>query len=64
VSLRVYNVAGQLVKTLVDEEKTPGEHQVIWDGKNQQGDDVASGVYFYRLSISDFSDSRRMVLLK
>jgi hypothetical protein len=64
VSLRVYNLAGQLVKTLVDEEKAPGEHQVIWDGKNQQGDDVASGVYFYRLSVMNFSDSRRMVLLK
>ncbi len=64
VSLRVYNLAGQLVKTLVDEEKAPGEHQVIWDGKNQQGDEVASGVYFYRLSVMNFSDSRRMVLLK
>ena len=64
VSLRIYNVAGQLVKTLVDEDQSPGEHQVIWDGKNEQGDEVASGVYFYRLNVSDFSDSRRMVLLK
>jgi hypothetical protein len=64
VSLRVYNVAGQLVKTLVDEEKAPGEYRVIWNGKNQQGDDVASGVYFYRLNVSDYSDSKRMLLLK
>ncbi len=64
VSLRIYNVAGQLVKTLVDEEKAPGEYRVMWDGKNEQGDDVASGVYFYRLNVLDYSDSKRMLLLK
>lgn len=64
VSLNIYNVAGQVVRRLVDEEKTPGEHQVVWDGKNQQGEDVASGVYFYRLIVSDYSENKRMVLLR
>ncbi len=64
VALRVYNIAGQLVRTLVDEERSPGEHQVMWDGKNEQGEDVASGVYFYRLNVADYSENRRMVLLK
>ncbi len=64
VSLRIYNVAGQLVRTLVDEEESVGEHRVIWDGKNGEGKDVASGVYFYRLNVSDYSESKRMVLLK
>jgi hypothetical protein len=64
VSLRIYNITGQLVKTLVDEEKSPGEHQEIWTGKNEEGHDVASGVYFYRLEVPEYSKSRRMVLLK
>jgi hypothetical protein len=64
VSLKIYNVAGQVVKRLVDEEKAPGEHQVLWDGKNEQGEDVASGVYFYRLIVSDYSENKRMVLLR
>lgn len=64
VALKVYNVAGQLVRILVDEDRSPGEHQVMWDGKNERGEDVASGVYFYRLSVVDYSENRRMLLLK
>ncbi|MCK4403595.1 MAG: T9SS type A sorting domain-containing protein [candidate division Zixibacteria bacterium] len=64
VSLKIYNVAGQLVKTLVDEEKSPGEYQEMWNGKNEKNEDVASGMYFYKLKVSDYAETRKMVLLK
>jgi len=64
VSLKIYNVAGQLVKTLVDEEKFPGEYKKMWNGKNDKNEDVASGMYFYKLKISDYAETRKMVLLK
>ena len=59
VRLVVYNVAGQKIKTLVNEEQEAGYHECIWDGK-----DVASGIYFYRLQAGDFVQTRKMVLLK
>jgi len=64
VSLKIYNVVGQLVKTLVDEEKLPGEYEEMWDSKNEKNEEVASGVYFYKLKISDHVETKRMVLLK
>jgi len=64
VALRVYNVLGQLVRTLVNEPKESGIYEVIWDGKDQNGNEVASGVYFYQLQASDFTQTRKMVLLK
>jgi len=64
VSLKIYNVAGQLVKTLVDQEKFSGEYKEIWNGKNEENEDVASGVYFYKLKVSDYVETKKMVLLK
>ena len=66
VTLRVYNVAGQLVKTLVDEPQTPraGGFAVKWKGDNDAGNPVASSVYFYKLVTAGFSQTKKMVLLK
>jgi len=64
VGVKVYNVVGQLVKTLVDEVRSPGEYEVIWNGRNESDDQVASGVYFYKLRVSDFVETRKMVLLR
>ena len=64
VTLTVYNIRGQKVKTLVDEYQSAGEKQVIWDSTNDTGDKVASGVYFYRLQANELSEVRRMVFLK
>jgi hypothetical protein len=65
VSLKIYNVAGQLVKTLVSESQQPGFiHEVRWNGRSDSGNPVASGVYFYKLVTKDFSKTRKMVLLK
>jgi len=52
------------VKTLVDEEKEPGSYTVTWDGTDDRGVAVASGVYFFRLTAGHFSSTKRMVLMK
>ena len=64
VSLRIYDVAGRLVRVLVDERREAGHHTEIWDGKDNRGATVASGVYFYRLVAGDFVDTKKLVLLR
>jgi hypothetical protein len=64
VSLRVYDVNGRLVATLANREFPAGRHTMAWDGRNGKGEQVASGLYFYRLMAGDKSLSRKMVLLK
>ncbi|UCC80381.1 MAG: Omp28-related outer membrane protein [Candidatus Zixiibacteriota bacterium] len=64
VNLAVYNVTGSLVKTLVDGPLEAGIHSIVWDGKDNGGSDVSSGIYFYRLSDSSGESVRRMALLK
>ncbi|MEJ2722377.1 MAG: FlgD immunoglobulin-like domain containing protein [bacterium] len=64
VSLRVYDVKGRLVKTLVTDTKNAGRQTVTWDGTDNAGDRVGSGVYFYRLNAEGRVLTRKMVLLK
>jgi hypothetical protein len=64
VALQVYDVAGRLVRTLVDGLETPGEKRVTWNGLNSQGNRVATGVYFYRMTAAGFTKTRKMVLLQ
>jgi len=65
VTLRIYNVAGQLIRSLVNDVKAPGEvHIATWDGRNDAGQSVSSGVYFYKLVSGDFVQTKKMVLLK
>ena len=63
VRLDIYNSVGQRVRTLVDAWKTAGSHATVWDGRDDSGASLASGVYIYRLEAGDFSDSRKMVLI-
>lgn len=63
-SLKVYNILGQRVKTLVDEPKSPGIYYQTWDGKDEQGNKVSSGVYFYQLRAEGYNETKKMVLLK
>ena len=62
--LTIYNIIGQRVRTLVDEAKLLGEYKVIWDGKDENGDPVGSGIYLYKLVAGDFSATKRMILIK
>ena len=64
VSLKIYNVAGQLVKTLVDETRDASSYSILWDGTNNLGAKVASGIYFYRLVAGDFEQTKKMVLIR
>jgi subtilisin-like proprotein convertase family protein len=64
VALRVYNVAGKLVRVLVDGVEAAGYHEAVWDGRNERGESAASGVYFARMEAEGFEASTRMVLLK
>jgi hypothetical protein len=59
VSLDVFNVLGQEVATLVNEERAPGHYAVTWDGST-----MATGVYFYRLRAGEYTATRKMVLVK
>ena len=64
VVMKVYSITGQEARTLVHEPKVPGMYEVIWDGKDQQGRQMASGLYFYRISIGHFHAVQKAVLLK
>jgi len=64
VSIDVYNIKGQKVKTIADEMYGIGTHKVVWNGEDFSGKPVASGVYFYRMTTSEYSQTRKMVLMK
>jgi flagellar hook assembly protein FlgD len=64
VELAVFDVAGRRVATLVAGDIGPGTHEAVWNGKNDRGEDVASGVYFCRLQALGEEHSRKMVLMK
>jgi len=64
VRLTIYNILGQKVRVLVDEYQSAGHKSVKWDGKDAQGQELASGVYFYRLEAGEFAQTKKMVLLR
>jgi flagellar hook assembly protein FlgD len=52
------------VRTLVDEPKRAGNYEVVWDGKDDKGKDVGSGIYFYQLKAGDYTETKKMILVK
>ncbi len=64
INISIFNVLGQHVKTLVDGEVEAGAHQVIWDGADQSGAEVASGVYFYKMTTEKYVETRKMALMR
>lgn len=64
VSLNIYNLLGRVVTTLVDGQNVAGYYQVLWNGKNSSGQDVGSGVYFYRIKAGSFVRAKKLVLLR
>jgi flagellar hook assembly protein FlgD len=64
VSLKVYNILGQEVTTLVDKYQPVGSYTVAWNGKDSRGNDLSTGVYFYILKAGDFSANKKMTYLK
>jgi hypothetical protein len=64
VTLEIFNILGQKVKTLVDQYKDAGHYSILWDGTNNSGIKIASGVYFSRLLAGDRVEIKKMLLLK
>ncbi len=64
VSLKVYNIVGQVVRTLVSGEKAAGVYSLMWNGTDDAGVRLMSGVYYYTLQVNGFSDTKKLVLMK
>jgi serine protease len=64
VVAKIFNIQGQLVRTLVDEDQSAGSHSIRWDGRDDHGQMATSGIYFYQLKSGNWSQARKMILLK
>jgi len=64
VVIEIFNILGQKVKTVVNGQMPAGYHKISWEGKDAQGKKVASGIYFYRMKTGEFSDIKKMSLIK
>ena len=64
VSINIYNMRGQLVKTLVNTELENNFHEIVWTGKDNSGKSTASGVYFYKMKASNYTATKKMILMK
>jgi len=64
ISLKIYNIAGQLVKNIVEEERHEGGYNAIWDGRDNNGQNMPSGMYFASLSVYGKTDIRKLVKIK
>jgi hypothetical protein len=64
VRINIYNLKGQLVKQLIDTELPSGKHQIVWNGKDNQGRNVGSGIYLYRMEAKGYTNTKKMMLMK
>ncbi len=64
VRICVYNILGQFLRTLVDDDIGAGTHRIIWDGTDSHGHQLASGIYFYRMTAGAYTSTRKMTLLR
>ncbi|MEO8500441.1 MAG: FlgD immunoglobulin-like domain containing protein, partial [Vicinamibacteria bacterium] len=62
--MRVYSVAGRLIRTLLDVEQEAGPHEVVWDGRTNAGAGAGAGVYFYRLEAGGWSSEKKLIVLQ
>jgi hypothetical protein len=64
VTIDIFNIRGQRIKTLLNEYVNSGNHSIVWNGTNDNGQSVSSGVYFYQMKAGEYTSVRRMVLMK
>lgn len=64
VNLSIYNTIGQKVKELISRDLPMGDHEIVWNGTNEFGREVPSGIYYYRLSSRNYQEIRKMILMK
>ena len=64
VRIDIYNIKGQKVKSLIDRNMTAGTHSIVWNGADDYGNEVGSGIYYYQMKTEDYTSTRKMVMLK
>jgi flagellar hook assembly protein FlgD len=64
VTLKIYDILGQEVRTLANEKQAPGIKSLVWDGRDDTGKAVSSGIYIYRLRANDLVKNRKMLLIR
>lgn len=64
VSLEIYNILGQKIAVFADDLYPAGRHEVVWDGIASDGNSAGSGIYFARLQAGDFSETKKIVMMK
>ena len=64
ITLKIYNIHGQEIKTLINDEKPAGYHSINWDATNNYGIKVSSGIYIYQLNAGNFTQTKKMILLR
>jgi hypothetical protein len=64
VSINIYNIRGHKIRSLVNGEFSVGEHSIVWDGTDDNGQVVGSGIYLYRMLVGAYTETRKMILLK
>jgi flagellar hook assembly protein FlgD len=64
VQIKIYDLNGRLVKSLLDETKDAGNYSIIWDSKDNLGISVSAGSYFYQIQIGSYVQAKKMVLVK
>lgn len=64
VTVEVFNILGQKIKTLVNEEFEAGRHQVVWNGRDDNNREVSSGIYFYRMKTGRYTSTKKMIMMK
>ncbi|MCK4595848.1 T9SS type A sorting domain-containing protein, partial [candidate division WOR-3 bacterium] len=64
IQLAIYDISGRLVKSLVEGEKRTGYYTAEWDGRDDRGKKVTSGIYFYRLEAGDYKAARKLIILR
>ncbi|HNQ43838.1 MAG TPA: FlgD immunoglobulin-like domain containing protein, partial [Candidatus Cloacimonadota bacterium] len=64
VRINIYNLKGQMVRSLIDGNLSAGNHYLVWDGKDDRGNNVASGLYLYRMETAGYTASKKMMLMK
>jgi len=64
VTVEIYNIIGQRVRVLVNEVMEAGEHSAVWNGRDRNNREVSSGIYFYRMQSGEYTDTKKMILMK
>ncbi|MCI0596575.1 MAG: T9SS type A sorting domain-containing protein, partial [candidate division Zixibacteria bacterium] len=64
VELTIFNTLGQVVRTLMDGHQGAGYHQIVWDGKDEAGRSVSTGIYLYQIKAGDLVETKKMQLIK